>query len=104
MSRLTITKFASCVGITKSVLLVTDGRIGPAFDRQVRMKLGAGRPSTPQEWLRLLEGVAADIEAFEKRYGPLSELVPSDFAALAHGRLYDMALGPRQRTTCRDEV
>lgn len=48
-SRLTITKFASCVGITKSVLLVTDGRIGPAFDRQVRMKLGAGRPSTPQE-------------------------------------------------------
>jgi hypothetical protein len=94
-SRLPTTKVASCVGITKSVLLMTDGRVGPAFDRQVRTRLGIGRPSRPQDWLRILEGIAADIQAFESRHGPLSAAVPQRFANLACGRLYDMALGPR---------
>jgi hypothetical protein len=31
---------ASCVGITKAILLLSNGRIGPAFDSTVRKKLG----------------------------------------------------------------
>lgn len=45
-SRLPTSGAASCVGISKAVLLLTDGRIGPAFDSQVRSKLGVGRPAT----------------------------------------------------------
>ncbi len=44
---------ASCVGITKAVMLVSDGRIGPAFDSQVRERLGLPRPTTSREWIAL---------------------------------------------------
>lgn len=94
-SRLPISSVASCVGITKAVLLLTDGRIGPAFDSQVRRRLGVGRPSTCREWLRTLEGIAEDIAMFESAHGPLKQAVPGRFAQLPYGRLYDMALGPR---------
>jgi hypothetical protein len=86
---------ASCVGITKAVLLLTDGRIGPAFDSQVRQKLGVERPRTCREWLQILVEVGEDIAIFESVHGPLAKAVPSRFAQLAYGRLYDMALGPR---------
>lgn len=86
---------ASCVGITKAVLLLTDGRIGPAFDSKVRSQLGIGRPATCRDWINVLGGVGDDIAAFEAIHGPLTEAVPSRFMHLAHGRLYDMALGPR---------
>jgi hypothetical protein len=94
-SRLRASGVATCVGITKAVLLLTDGRIGPAFDSRVRANLGLARPSTCSEWVRALESVAEDIAAFERAYGPLREAVPPRFAGLAYGRLYDMALGPR---------
>jgi hypothetical protein len=86
---------ASCVGITKAVLLMTDGRIGPAFDSAVRGKLKVRRMSTSSDWIALLEHVADDINAFQSQHGLLSEAVPSQFADLPYGRLYDMALGPR---------
>lgn len=94
-SRLPTSGVASCVGITKAVLLLTDGRIGPAFDSQVRKKLGVGRPATCREWLRTLEKSGEDIAMFESTHGPLTKLVPTRFAHLEYGRLYDMALGPR---------
>jgi hypothetical protein len=94
-SHLPTTGLASCVGITKALLLLTDGRIGPAFDAQVRAKLGIGRPATYRDWLQILQEVGEDIAAFESAYGPLATAVPSRFAHLAYGRLYDMALGPR---------
>lgn len=94
-SRLPTTGLASCVGITKAILLLTDGRIGPAFDAQVRAKLGVGRPATSQAWLQILERIGEDIAAFESVHGPLVAAVPARFAHLAYGRLYDMALGPR---------
>jgi hypothetical protein len=50
-SRLPTSGVASCVGISKAILLLTDGRIGPAFDSQVRMELGVARPVTCSEWL-----------------------------------------------------
>lgn len=86
---------ASCVGITKAVLLLTDGRIGPAFDSQVRQKLGVERPTTCREWLQILVDVGEDITMFESVHGPLATAVPVRFAQFAYGRLYDMALGPR---------
>lgn len=95
LSRLPTCGAASCVGITKAVLLLTDGRIGPAFDSQVRSKLGVGRPGTCREWLQTLQDVGEDIAEFESSHGRLTRAVPARFAQLAYGRLYDMALGPR---------
>jgi hypothetical protein len=86
---------ASCVGITKAVLLLTDGRIGPAFDSQVRRRLGVARPTTYREWLQALEEIGEDIAVFESAHGPLTKAVPAHFAQIPYGRLYDMALGPR---------
>lgn len=94
-SRLPTSGVASCVGITKAVLLLTDGRIGPAFDSQVRRRLGVGRPATSREWLRTLEDIGEDIAMFESAHGRLKQVVPARFAHLPYGRLYDMALGPR---------
>jgi hypothetical protein len=94
-SRLPTSGVASCVGITKAILLLTDGRIGPAFDSQVRKKLGVVRPANCSEWLRHLHDIGEDIATFERAHGTLSEAVPDRFKGLAHGRLYDMALGPR---------
>ena len=93
-SGLTITKAASCVGISKAVLLLTDGRIGPALDSQVRTWLGISRPTTAAAWVGVLEAVGNDIAAFESANGSLREAVPSRFAHLAYGRLYDMVFGP----------
>lgn len=86
---------ATCVGITKSVLLLTDGRIGPAFDKQVRSRTRLPRQETSHEWIGDLELIAEDIAAFEAAHGPLAKVVSRRFAHLADGRLYDMALGPR---------
>jgi hypothetical protein len=48
---LTTTEHARAVGITKAILLLTDGRIGPAFDSQVREQLGVRSPATSGEWI-----------------------------------------------------
>lgn len=93
--RLTVTGHASCVGITKAILLLTDGRIGPAFDSNVQKKLS--RPGTCDAWVRTLQEVGKDIAAFESAHGPLAMVVPLRFAHLGPGRLYDMILGPRER-------
>ncbi len=86
---------ATCVGITKAVLLVTDGRIGPALDSQVRRALHVARAKTCEAWLTFLQDVAEDIAAFEAMHGTLSEAAPPQWAHVGYGRLYDMALGPR---------
>jgi hypothetical protein len=86
---------ASCVGITKAILLLTDGRIGPAFDWQVRAKLGVRRPASCHDWLVTLQDISEDILMFESTHGPLANVVSVRFAGLGYGRLYDMALGPR---------
>ena len=67
-------------------------------DSNVREQIGAGRPETCAAWGGILEWVAEDIAAFESRNGPLANAVSPQFAHLACGRLYDMALGPRPRS------
>jgi hypothetical protein len=94
--RLPVNGTATCVGISKAVLLLTNGRIGPALDSRVRSNLGIDRVYTFGEWMKVLRYVAADIAAFESRNGrPLREAVPGVYSGLEVGRLYDMALGPR---------
>ena len=93
--RLPTSRAASCVGITKAVLLLTDGRVGPALDSQVRMALGVDRPTTSRKWIRILEDVGEDIAAFEAAHGALAKHVPKRFAHIRCGRLYDMVAGPR---------
>jgi hypothetical protein len=95
-SGLTTTRSASCVGISKAILLVTDGRIGPALDSQVQARLGIKPPTTSDGWLATLGQVANDIAAFEARSGRLEDAAPERFGHLNVGRLYDMALGPRE--------
>jgi len=86
----------SCVSITKATLLLTAGRVGPAFDSKVRGQLGCRHLQTAREWADVLDLISDDIRAFEElNRSTLAAAVPRRFSALANGRLYDMALGPR---------
>lgn len=85
---------AGVVGISKATLLLTEGRVGPAFDSQVRKKMGIPRISNAKEWIAALRCATVDIEEFERRNRTtLQAATKSDLPA---GRLYDMALGPSQ--------
>jgi hypothetical protein len=98
-TRLPQQKLASCVGITKAIMLLTNGRIGPAFDSIVRKKLGLKRHlKSSDEWIGVLRGIGEDIHAFEERHGNLADIVPERFARYQTGRLYDMLLGPATST------
>ena len=82
---------ASCVGITKAVMFLTEGRIGPSLDSRVRKKLGMPKPMGAQEWLDQLEAISEDLRAFEERNRVrLEERVPHELGKLAVGRAYDV--------------
>jgi GrpB-like predicted nucleotidyltransferase (UPF0157 family)/mannose-6-phosphate isomerase-like protein (cupin superfamily) len=96
---------ASCVGITKAIMLLTNGRIGPAFDSIVRKKLGLkDHLKTSEEWIDVLCGISEDILAFEKRHGNLTDIVAAQLAKYQIGRLYDMVLGPGTSAATNDAV
>jgi len=97
-SSLPIEGSASCVGISKAVMLLTLGRIGPAFDSVVRKNLALKRNlRSSNEWIDALRAVGEDINAFEDRHDTkLALVVPERFATYQVGRLYDMVLGPRR--------
>lgn len=89
---------ASVVGISKAVLLLTEGRVGPAFDKNIRDNLQILKPLNAQQWFDALKKVSKDIFSFEaKNKCTLQEATPPVFADLHSGRIYDMALGPRQK-------
>lgn len=84
------------VGISKAVLLLTEGRIGPAFDSNVRNELGIRVPESARDWIIALRVVAGNIQGFEvKNCCTLKQAAPPQFTYLHCGRIYDMALGPR---------
>lgn len=85
----------SSVAITKAVMLVTDGAIGPALDSRVRGRLRCGHVQSAEVWINLLGEVSADTRAFELTHAPLSAVVEKQVQGLKAGRLYEMALGPR---------
>jgi hypothetical protein len=86
---------AGIVGISKAVLLLTEGRVGPAFDSKVRTHLGLGRIENANEWICALQVVSRDIQQFEAANQlTLQQATPQQHAGLSNGRIYDMALGP----------
>lgn len=86
---------AGIVGISKAVLLLTEGRVGPAFDSKVRKKLGTGDILTPESWIMNLRNVIQDIAQFERlNRCSLSKTVPEEYSGFRYGRLYDMIFGP----------
>lgn len=87
---------ASCVAISKAVMLLTDGRVGPALDSRVRSELGIRKVENPDAWAAALDFASRDVAAFEARHGRLQQVVQRKFSHLETGRLYDMALGPRR--------
>jgi hypothetical protein len=89
---------AGIVGISKAVLLLTEGRIGPAFDSKVRENLNIREINDPISWIIELKKVAEDIEAFERKNNCLlTDAAPSVHSKEHFGRLYDMIFGPRAK-------
>ena len=86
---------ATEVGITKAILLVTKGRIGPAFDSNVKTELKAWYVSDCKSYLKALANVAGELAAFEAREGSLEELAAKAGRRAAVGRVVDMVFGPR---------
>ena len=87
---------AGSVGISKGVMLATDGRVGPAFDSVVTGELRIGKIANAAQWRGALAAVNADIRAFEQANGiSFADAKPPQYAMLSNGRVYDMALGPR---------
>ncbi len=82
---------ASCVGISKATMLLSEGRIGPAFDSRVCDKLELKRAKNPRDWLKKLRAIQADLMAFEDRYQvALEDLAPAEVGPLAAGQAYDV--------------
>ena len=90
---------ARCVGITKAVKLVTEGRVGPALDSQVRQRIEIREPRNPVEWIEALRLISTDILGFEQRFGvQLEDLIDAPRGQVHVGRVYDMVFGPRDRS------
>jgi hypothetical protein len=84
------------VGVTKAILLVTNGRLGPAFDSNVKMKLNARYVTGPRTYLNALATVAGELAAFEAREQRSIEDLAAEAGRPAEvGRVVDMVLGPR---------
>ena len=86
---------AGVVGISKAVLLLTEGRVGPAFDSTVRVNLGLRVIDNSCEWINALQVASRDIQMFERKNDvTLHAACPEPHSQLRSGRIYDMALGP----------
>jgi hypothetical protein len=99
-SGLCLSKPASEVGISKSIMLLTRGRIGPAFDSTVRDAFGLRRINNARELLEVYKAVANDLRQFEHvNHVNLEELVPTGRESIGVGRIVDMVAGPRAKAT-----
>lgn len=87
------------VAASKAMLILTNGRLGPALDSNARKVLRLPRIRSSDDYLTLLLAISEDIAAFEKVNYPtlLEDLVPKEWHPIAVGRAYDMAIGPRER-------
>jgi hypothetical protein len=89
---------AGCVGITKVVMLLTAGRIGPALDSRVRKAIGLHPIHDGHEWLNALRAISEDLNDFESRTSVrIEQLVEKRWRPVGVGRAYDMAAGPRPK-------
>lgn len=80
---------ARVVGVTKAILLVTKGRIGPAFDSNVKKSWYV---RDCDSYLTALGEIARELAAFEAREGNLEEVAAKAEKPAAVGRAVDMVL------------
>lgn len=85
---------AGVVGISKAVLLLSDGRVGPAFDKKVRGHLNIATINNAKAWIDALKIASNDIHLFEIAHSTTLQNAVPNYAHLKSGRIYDMALGP----------
>jgi len=83
---------ARVVGISKAILLVTKGRIGPAFDSNVKT---GWYVNGCESYLTALTIIADELAVFEAREGNLEEVAAKAGKPAAVGRAVDMVFGPR---------
>ncbi len=89
---------ATAVGVSKAILLVTKGRIGPAFDSNVKTALNAGYVKDCGTYIKALGEVASQLADFEDREGTtLDDLAKRAGRPADVGRAVDMVLGPREQ-------
>lgn len=89
---------ASEVGVSKAILLVTKGRIGPAFDSKVKGALDAWYVMDGGTYLKALGKIASELAAFEVRESRTLESIAEQAGRPAEvGRVLDMVWGPRGR-------
>ena len=89
---------ATEVGVSKAILLVTKGRIGPAFDSNVKARLNALYVRDCKTYMKALGEIASELAAFEAReLTTLDGLAQQAGRPADVGRAVDMVLGPRRR-------
>jgi hypothetical protein len=89
---------AGVVGISKAVLLLTKGAVGPALDSQVRKRLCICEPINANQWANAIELASQDAHQFQVRNKcTLQEAAQEHCRNIKPGRIYDMALGPRAK-------
>ena len=89
---------ASDVGVTKAMMLLTHGRLGPALDSNVRSALGLGRVETADELLAVYGEIAKAVVGLEHRMGAnVVDIVPDWAGPVKIGRAIDMMLGPQAK-------
>jgi hypothetical protein len=90
---------STAVAPSKAMLILTNGRLGPALDSNARKTLKLPKTLNPDEYLSFLCAISEDIAAFEKINAPviLEDLVPKKWQPVFIGRVYDMAIGPRHK-------
>jgi hypothetical protein len=91
---------ATEVGVSKAILLVSKGRIGPAFDSTVKAALNARYVKDCGTYLKALGEIASQLASFEDREGTtLDDLAKQAGRPADVGRALDMVLGPRGART-----
>jgi hypothetical protein len=83
-------------GVTKAIMLVTEGRIGPALDSNVKAHLGIHSIPSGSDLVEILRFIATDLYSFEEAHQlNVESLVPEERGPVAVGRAVDMILGPK---------
>lgn len=97
MNQICDNKPQSEVAASKAMLILTNGRLGPALDSNARKSLRLPRIQSSGDYLAFLLAISEDVAAFEKANSPilLEDLVPKEWCPVLVGRAYDMAIGPR---------
>lgn len=89
---------AQDVAITKALLLTTRGRVGPAFDSNVRSNASISGRLAAESLITVLSLLAKQLAEFENRYSvKIEDLVPPEIGPVAVGRAMDMLLGPKSK-------